>query len=396
MTQRQPAARVNAFQGSGIRRVFEAARALEREGAVIAHMEIGRPDFDTPAHIKAAAVEALGRGEVHYTQNAGLPALREAIADKLARENGLRVDPEREVLVTVGAKEAVFLSFAALLEPGDEVLVSTPIWGDYLTTVRMAGGVPVPVPTRAADGFQVDPAAVEAAVTARTKILVVHSPTNPVGVVLGQATLAALAEIACRHDLIVVSDEIYEKLIYDGAQHGSIGSLPGMAERTLTINGFSKAYSMTGWRLGYVAGPAPLVGALLKVHQMTATCATSFAQWGGVAAYRGDQACVETMRAEFDRRRRMVVQALQGMPGISLVVPQGAFYAFPDVSGFGLSDLEMAERLLREARLAAVPGSVFGEAGAGCLRLSYAARYELLAEGLDRMGQFLAGLPRPV
>jgi aspartate/methionine/tyrosine aminotransferase len=327
---------------------------------------------------------------VHYTPNAGLPALRRAIADKLVRDNGIRVDPEREVLVTVGAKEAVFISLYAFLEPGDEVLVPTPIWPDYLTTVRVVGGAPVPIPTRLETAYQVDPAAVEAAVTPRTKMLVVHSPTNPTGAVLDRATLAALAEIAIRHDLLVISDEIYEKLIYDGAEHVSIGSLPGMAERTLTLNGFSKAYSMTGWRLGYVAGPAPLLASLLKAHQIATTCATSFAQWGGVTAYREDQACVAEMVREFDRRRRLVVGALHEMPGVRLAAPRGAFYVFPDFRAFGLPDMDLAEYLLKEARLATVPGSEFGEPGH--LRLSYAAPYEAIAEGMARMATALAAL----
>ncbi len=391
MTERKPTPRIAAFKGSGIRRVFEAARALERDGVTLTHMEIGRPDFDTPAHIKAAATDALARGEVHYTPNAGLPALRQAVAEKLLRDNGIRVDPEREILITIGAKEAVFISLYAFLEPGDEVLVPTPIWPDYLTTVRVVGGNPIPVAGKMETGYQVDPAAVEAAVTARTKMLVVHSPTNPTGAVLDRGTLAALAEIAIRHDLLVISDEIYEKLIYDGAEHVSIASLPGMAERTLTINGFSKAYSMTGWRLGYVAGPAPLIASLLKAHQITTTCATSFAQWGGVTAYRGDQACVGEMAREFDRRRRLVVGAVQQMPGVRLAVPRGAFYVFPDFSAFGLPDGELAEYLLREAHLAAVPGSEFGEPGH--LRFSYAAQYETIADGMARMAKALEALP---
>lgn len=383
--RRTPAARVAAAKGSAIRRVFEAARTLEREGVAITHMEIGRPDFDTPAHIKAAAADALARGEVHYTANAGLAELREAIADKLRTDNGLRVDPQREVIVTVGAKEAVFITLGGLLDEGDEFIVPTPTWPDYLQTAALVGGRPVPVPL--GPGHQIDPDAVEAAVTPRTKLLLVLTPHNPTGAVAERATLEVLSEIAARHDLLVVSDEIYEKLVYDGAAHISFATLPGMAERTLTINGFSKAYSMTGWRLGYVAGPAGLIGALMKMHQSTTNCAVTFAQWGGVAAYRGDQGCVAEMAREFDRRRRLVMDALRRMPGVRCVEPRGAFYAFPDFSALGRSDVDLAEDLLRRAHVALVPGSAFGPGGEGHLRIAYSTGYDALAAGLARMAK---------
>jgi aspartate/methionine/tyrosine aminotransferase len=381
-----------AFAGSGIRRVFDAAGTLERAGKTIAHLEIGRPDFDTPAHIKAAAIDALQHGRVHYTPNAGIPELRSAIADKLTRDNGLRVDPDTGVVVTVGAKESVFMCLYGLLDPGDEILVPTPIWPDYLDTTKVVGAVPVQVPLRAERGYQLDAGDLEAAITPRTKALIVHSPHNPTGAVCDETTLRAVAELAARRDLLVIADEIYEKLIYDEVRHVSIASLPGMFERTVTINGFSKAYSMTGWRLGYVAGPSALITPLLKVHQCTTTCANSFAQWGAVAAYRGDQTCVSDMVREFDRRRALVVEALRAMPGFDLVAPRGAFYAFPDVHRLGMSDVDVAEHLLREASVATVSGSTFGQSGAGHLRISYAAGYEVLAAALERMGRAFAAL----
>lgn len=380
-----------AFAGSGIRRVFDAAAVFEREGTTIAHLEIGRPDFDTPVHIKAAAIDALQRGRVHYTPNAGIPELRGAIAEKLARDNGLGVDPDRGVVVTVGAKESVFMCLYGLLDPGDEILVPTPIWPDYLETTKVVGGVPVEVPLRAERGYQLDAGALEAAITPRTKALVVHSPHNPTGAVCDEATLRAVADLAVRRDLLVISDEIYEKLIYDGAAHVSIATLPGMFERTVTINGFSKAYSMTGWRLGYAAGPPSLIAPLLKVHQCTTTCANSFAQWGGVAAYRGDQACVADMVREFDRRRRLVVESLRRM-GVPVVEPRGAFYAFPDVRRLGLADADLAAHLLREAHVATVPGSAFGQSGTGHLRISYATGYDVLAAAMDRMARAVGAL----
>lgn len=385
-----------AFAGSGIRRVFDAAAALEREGTTIAHLEIGRPDFDTPVHIKTAAIDALQRGRVHYTPNAGIPELREAIAEKLARDNGLPVDPERGVVVTVGAKESVFMCLYGLLDPGDEILVPTPIWPDYLDTTKVVGALPVEVPLRPERGYQLDAGDLEAAITPRTKALVVHSPHNPTGAVCDEAPLRAVAELAVRRDLLVVSDEIYEKLIYGGAEHVSIATLPGMFERTVTINGFSKTYSMTGWRLGYVAGPSALIVPLLKVHQCTTTCANSFAQWGGVAAYRGDQACVADMVREFDRRRRLVIESLRRMPGADFVEPRGAFYAFPDFRRLGLNDANLAEYLLREAHVATVPGSTFGRSSTGHLRISYATGYDILAQAMERMARAVGALASKV
>ena len=392
VTQRTGSARMAGFAGSGIRRVFDAAGALEREGRTIAHLEIGRPDFDTPGHIKDAAIDALRGGRVHYTPNAGIPELRAAIADKLARDNDLQVDADRGVVVTVGAKESVFMCLYGLLDPGDEILTPTPIWPDYVDTTKVVGAVPVQVPLRPERGYQPDAADLEAAMTPRTKALVVHSPHNPTGAVCEAATLRAVAELAVRHDLLVIADEIYEKLVYAGARHVSIAALPGMFERTVTINGFSKAYSMTGWRLGYVAGPSALIAPLLKVHQCTTTCANSFAQWGGVAAYRGDQACVAEMVREFDRRRRLVVDTLRRVPGVELVEPRGAFYAFPDVHRLGMDDTDLAEYLLHEAGVATVPGSTFGQSGTGHLRISYAAGYDVLAGALERMARALGAL----
>ncbi len=393
MTQRTGAARMAAFAGSGIRRVFDAAAVLEREGTSIAHLEIGRPDFDTPAHIKTGAIEALQAGRVHYTPNAGILELRQAVSEKLARDTGLHVDPERGVVVTVGAKESVFMCLYGLLDPADEILVPTPIWPDYLDTTKVVGAVPVQVPLRPERGYQLDANDLEAAISPRTKALVVHSPHNPTGAVCDEATLRAVADVAVRRDLIVISDEIYEKLIYGGAVHASIETLPGMFERTVTINGFSKAYSMTGWRLGYVVGPPALIAPLLKVHQCTTTCASSFVQWGGVAAYRGDQTCVADMVREFDRRRRLVVEALRRIPGVGLVEPRGAFYVFPDVRSFGMSDPDLADYLLREARVATVPGSTFGQSGTGHLRLSYAAGYEVLTGAMERLTRAVSALP---
>ena len=277
MDRTYEATRLRAVPFSGIRRIMGEANRLEAAGASIIHLEIGRPDFDTPAHIKEAAKAALDRGDVHYTANQGTLALRSAIARKLKRENGLEYDPETEILVTVGACEGVFLSGAAFLDPGDEMLVPDPAWVNYYNVPGLVGAGQSSYPLREEAGFQIEPDRVEAAITPRTKILVLLSPGNPTGAVAEPECLAELTRIAEKYDLLVVSDEIYERIVYDGARHVSFASLPGMRQRTIVLNGFSKTYSMTGWRLGYVAAPRELMPSLLKVHQNLTTCAVSFA-----------------------------------------------------------------------------------------------------------------------
>ncbi len=387
------AKRMSAVPFSGIRKIFQAAVELEREGKHVIHLEVGRPDFDTPEHIKEAAKQALDEGFVHYTSNYGAPELREAIAEKLLNENGIQVDPENEVVVTVGANEAILITMLALLDSGDEVLIPDPVWLHYFYCAQLAEAKPVHVPLREENKFQLDPSDLERAITPKAKMIVVNSPHNPTGAVLGKETLVAIAQIAIENDLLVLSDEIYEKIIYDGVEHHSIASLPGMADRTLTVNGFSKAYSMTGWRLGYVAARKNLIDSLIRVHQYSATCATSFAQKGAVAAYRGSQDNVHEMVSEFDRRRRFLVEALEGIQGVSCVRPEGAFYVFPSVKELGVSDGELATYLLREANVALVPGSAFGEYGQGYLRLSYANSYENIEAAAERIEKALRNLP---
>ncbi|MDA8216168.1 MAG: pyridoxal phosphate-dependent aminotransferase [Dehalococcoidales bacterium] len=375
--------RVKDVPFSSIRVVFEEAQRLEAAGRKVFHMEIGRPDFDTPAHIKEAAVKSLAEGNVHYVASLGIPELRQAIADKLQRENSVVVDPNGGVLVTAGVKTVIYCSMQGLLNPGDEVLLPDPCWLDYFGCVRLAGGVPVAVPLREENGFQIDPAEVERLITPRTKILVIITPHNPTGAAASKETLEALAGIAQRRNLLVISDEIYEKQIFDGAVHYSIGSFPGMAERTITVNGFSKAYAMDGWRLGYAAAPNNLIRPILKVHMSSVSCATSFAQAGAVAAYRGSQECVAQMVAEFDRRRRMILDAMGTMEGVQCPRPQGAFYVFPNIKSFGMPSLEMAGYLMKEAAVATVPGSAFGDWGEGYLRLAYADSYENLEQAMQ-------------
>jgi aminotransferase len=392
-TKHWEARRMGAIPFSGIRKIFQAAVELEREGKKVIHLEVGRPDFDTPQHIKEAAKQALDEGFVHYTSNYGAPELRDAIAGKLLKENGIQVDPENEIVVTVGANEAILMTMLALLDPGDEVLIPDPIWLHYFYCAQLAEAKPVHVPLSGENKFQFDPADLERAITPKAKMIVVNSPHNPTGAVLSKETLEAIARIAIEHDLLVISDEIYEKIIYDGAQHHSLASLPGMADRTLTVNGFSKAYSMTGWRLGYVAARKNLIDSLIRVHQYSATCATSFAQKGAVAAYRASQDCVREMVSEFDRRRKFLVEALENMEGVSCVRPEGAFYVFPSVKELGVDDEKLASYLLHEANVALVPGSAFGEFGRGYLRLSYANSYQNIEAALERIAKALRKLP---
>lgn len=377
---------------SPVRVMMEKATRMEREGRKIYHMEIGRPDFDTPEHIKAAAKRSLDEGQVHYTSSFGLPELRQAIAEKLARENGLKVNPANEILVTVGAVESVFLAAAALLNPGDEILHPDPCWPFYRTASVLMGATPVAVPLREENRFQMDPADVAARITPRTRVLFFASPQNPTGAVLPRATIEALAELARQHNLVVVSDEIYERIIY-GVEHVSIASLPGMAERTVTINGFSKIFSMTGWRLGYAAAPASLIADMEKIHEATTSCANTFAQYGAVAALRGPQAPCEAMASEFRKRRELLVSGLNSIPGITCTVPDGAFYAFPNIKRYGLSSMEMAAHLIERAGVAVVPGSGLGPSGEGHLRLCFAVSAEEITGAVEAMRAALAELP---
>jgi aspartate/methionine/tyrosine aminotransferase len=383
------ARRLDAIPFSGIRRVLERAAVLEKQGKKILHFEIGRPDFDTPAPIKQAAIKALEEGQVHYSSNYGVPALRNAIAEKLERENGLHYRPEDEIIVTVGANEAVGAAFMALLDPGDEVIVPDPAWLHYRWCAELCGARAVPAPCLAANDFVPDPDEVARLITPRTRLLVVNTPNNPTGAVYPREVLDALAGLARKHDLVVMADEIYEHMIYDGAQHHSFAALPGMWERTLTVNGLSKAYSMTGWRLGFVSAPRAFCDLIIRVHQYTVSGATTFAQFGAVEAYTGDQEVVAEMVASFDRRRRILVDGLNGIQGIDCPEPKGAFYAFPGIQGTGRSSEDLAEVLLEEAGIAVVPGDAFGEYGAGHLRFSYAASDDDLREGVERIADVL-------
>lgn len=381
--------RMKSIPFSGIRKVFEEVTRREKLGEKIIHLEMGRPDFDTPHSIKEAAKRAIDEGKVHYSSNYGIPELREAIAKKLKEDNGLSFDPATEIIVTVGANEAVFMTMMGLLNPGDEVLIPDPCWLHYFYCVQMAGAVPISVPLREENGFNPVLNEFHSRMTPKTRMIVINTPNNPTGAVFSQKVLEGLAQLAREKDLFVLSDEIYEKMVYEGNRHFSIGSLPGMKERTVTINGFSKIYAMTGWRLGYTATSNDLSAALIRIHQYTTVCATTFSQWGAVEALNGSQTESEKMVEEFDRRRNLVYGALKGMPGIEVVKPMGAFYIFPNIRALGRAPEELTEYLLDKARIAVVPGTTLGEYGKDFIRISYANSYENLKMAMERMKKAL-------
>lgn len=383
------AARVRDLAPSPTLAVSDRARALKAEGVDVIDLGGGDPDFITPEHIRRAAAADMDAGNTHYVASPGTPALRRAIAEKLRADNGVEVDPLGGVVVTPGGKQALFEAVMATVEPGVDVLIPEPAWVSYEPMVDLAGGRAVPVPLDPDDGWRLTAERLAAAVTPASRILMVNSPNNPTGRVFDDAELAAIVEVAMAHDLVVFSDEIYEKILFDGHRHVSLAALPGMAERTLTFNGFSKAYAMTGWRLGYVAGPKPIIAEIEKVHSHSATCATSFVQAAGVVALTGPQGFIDDMVAAWDRRRRFVADGLNAVTGLRCPLVEGAFYAFVDVRETGMTAAAAADLFLREAHVAVTPGLAFGDAGEGHLRLSFATSDDDLARAVDRIGDVL-------
>jgi aminotransferase len=375
--------RISAVPPSGIRRFFDIAATMDD----VVSLGIGEPDFDTPEPIVQAGLEALKRGETHYTSNSGLIELRRAIAEHLDRMYGQTYNPASEILVTVGVSEALYLALAATLDPGDEVIVPEPCFVSYAPEVTFAGGTPVIVPTTVENNFQLTAEAVKAAITPRTKVLLIGYPNNPTGAVMTRERLNEIAAVVKQHDLLVISDEIYDRLVY-GVDHVCFPSLPGMYSRTVLLQGFSKAYAMTGWRIGYIAAPAEILGMMRKVHQYTIMSAPSVSQYAALAAMREGEPFVQEMVAEYDRRRRLIVGGLNEI-GLKCFEPQGAFYAFPSIEVTGMDGNEFAETLLHEEKVAVVPGVAFGEAGEGYVRCSYATAYEKIEEALERLHQFV-------
>ncbi|ACS33833.1 pyridoxal phosphate-dependent aminotransferase [Thermococcus gammatolerans] len=378
--------RLELVNPSEIRKLFDLAAGMED----VISLGIGEPDFDTPEHIKEYAKEALDRGMTHYGPNAGLPMLREAIARKLRKQNGIEADPKSEIMVLVGANQAFIMGLATFLKDGEEVLIPSPMFVSYAPAVILAGGKPVEVPTYEENEFRLSVDDLEKHVSEKTRALIINSPNNPTGAVLTKKDLEEIADFAVEHDLIVFSDEVYEHFVYDGARNHSIASLDGMFERTITINGFSKTFAMTGWRLGFVAAPAWIIEKMTRFQMYNATCPVTFAQYAAAKALEDERSwkAVEEMRKEYDRRRKLVWKRLNEM-GLPTVKPKGAFYIFPRIRDTGLTDHEFSELMLKEAKVAVVPGSAFGKAGEGYIRISYATAYEKLEEAMDRMEKVL-------
>ena len=384
LAERALARRVIAVPPSGIRRFFDILATMTD----VISLGVGEPDFDTPREIVEAGVESLREGRTHYTSNFGTIELRRALSAHLEQLYGVHYDPNTEILITIGASEAVDLALRATCDPGDEVILHEPSYVSYVPAIVFAGGTVVPVATRFEDDFALDPAAVEAAVTPRTKALFLGYPANPTGAVLDDTVQDELARIARDHDLLVYSDEIYDRLAYGTYRHRAFSSLPGMRERTILMGGFSKAYAMTGWRVGWMCAPAPILEGIVKVHQYGIMSAPTVAQDAALAAIQGGEPAVAAMVAEYDRRRRLLVDGLNRI-GLPTFEPRGAFYAFPQISSTGLSSDEFTERLLREEQVAVVPGNAFGPSGEGHVRMCYATAYEKIEEALVRIERFV-------
>ncbi len=376
--------RVSQLKPSGIRKFFDIAAVMEN----VISLGIGEPDFDSPPSVIQAGIKALQDGQTHYTSNAGITELREKLTAHLDMLYGVQYDPKDEAIITVGGSEALYLSATALFNPGDEVIIPTPCFVSYQAQVLLAEAIPVEIPCHMEDNFDVDPAAIEAAITPRTRAIILGFPNNPTGAVATRERLLEIARIAEKYDLIVISDEIYDRLVYSGHQHVCFPTLPAMKERTLLLGGFSKDYAMTGWRIGYALGPSSLMGGLVRIHQYTVMSSPTIAQIAAVDALADVDEAVQMMVEEYDRRRKFVVAELNRI-GLPTFEPKGAFYAFPKVSVTGLTDEEFAERLLNEERVAIVPGSAFGAGGDGFCRCSYATSYEKLERALTRIERFV-------
>ena len=375
---------VRSMPPSGIRRFFDMLAEMKD----VISLTIGEPDFTTPEPITRAAIESLEAGETHYTANGGMIELRELIGANLRDRYGVEYEPRTELIVTVGASEGVDAALRATINPGEEVIYHEPCFVAYAACIELAGGVPVPVSTTDATDFRVTAEMIEAAITPRTKAIFLGYPNNPTGAVLDRDELEAIARVAEAHDLLVITDEIYDRLVYGDHQHTAFSSLPGMRDRTVLLGGFSKSYAMTGWRIGYVAAPAALMDGIAKVHQYGIMCAPTPAQYAAIEALRHGEPHVQAMHAEYDRRRRYMTERFNAI-GMSCFEPKGAFYCFPHVSAVtGMDETTFAERLLEEERVGVVPGVAFGPSGAGHVRVCYATAYEQIVEAMDRIERF--------
>jgi aminotransferase len=377
---------VKDLSPSGIRRFFDIITTMDN----VVSLGVGEPDFVTPWHIREAAIQSVENGYTMYTSNFGLLELRQGISKYLNERYDLNYDPANQVLVTVGVSQALDLAMRAILDPGDEVIIPEPTYVSYIPCVSLSGGIPITVPTNMENSFRVQPADIEARITPKTKAILIGYPNNPTGTVMPRHEMEQIADIARRHDLTVVSDVLYERLVY-GVEHTCFASLPGMADRTIHVGGFSKSYAMTGWRIGYACSNSETIEALMKVHQYTMMCAPIQGQMAAIEALASGDSSVEEMREEYNRRRHIMVNGLNQL-GLNCLEPQGAFYAFPSIKGLNMSSDEFAERLLLEERVALVPGSAFGPSGEGHVRCCYAVSTEEIKEALERMGRFIGNL----
>jgi aminotransferase len=377
--------KVGLIKPSAIRKMLDLSAGMSN----VIHLEQGEPNFVTPKHIVNAAVEAMNEGLTHYTDTNGTLELRQAIAEKLEKENKIFADPKTDVTVTSGSQEAMFTAALGFLGLGDEALVIDPYYPAYFEDTLLAGAVPVTVPLSAEDDYKIEIAMLEKRVTRKTKMIWICNPSNPTGHVFSKRDLEILAEVAKKHDLVVFADEIYEKIVYEGQKPVSIASLPGMEERTITVQGFSKAYAMTGWRIGYMVAAKNLSSTLRTLHYYATLCPNIISQKAALAALKGSQECVREMLAEYVRRRKLVLNELSKMEMLSCVPPKGAFYVFPDFTKLEKSDEKLATEILRKAKVVTVPGSGFGNAGQGHLRISYSPEYEQVKEGMKRVRSFI-------
>jgi aspartate aminotransferase len=390
MTMKQLNETITAIAPSATLAITSKAAELKAQGIKVCAFAAGEPDFNTPDCIKKACAAALDADKTRYVAAAGLPELRAALCEKLQKENGVAYEPS-QVLVANGGKHALSQVFQTLINPGDEVIIPAPFWLSYPEMVRVAGGIPVFVKTSVEDGFLMSPEQLEAAITPRTVAVVMNSPSNPTGMMYTPEQLRAIGEVAINHDLWIVSDEIYEKMVYGDVQQASMAAFgPEFYDHTITVNGFSKTFAMTGWRLGYAAGPKPFMKALFALQSHMASAPNTFTQWGAIAALQEAGPDVDTMVKAFTERRDRIYQLISAIPGIKCPKPDGAFYVFPDISSFGLTSLEFAARLLEEKHVAVVPGIAFGDDS--CVRLSYACSMDNIEEGLSRFADFCASL----
>ena len=379
--------KVRSIQPSGIRKFFDIANEIED----VISLGVGEPDFDTPWHVREEGIYTLQKGRTFYTANRGLMELRTEISNYIARNHAVQYNPATQVLVTIGGSEAIDLALRACLEPGDEVIYHEPCYVSYLPCITLADGVPVPIPLKEANDFRLTAEELEAAITPKSKALILSFPNNPTGAVMTKEDLEAIAEVIVRHDLLVITDEIYSELSYTGKKHYSLIDLPGMVERTIYINGFSKAYAMTGWRLGYCCGPEEILAQMVKIHQFAIMAAPTMSQYAGTMALKNGASDVEMMRDSYNQRRRYLMAELERL-GIPCFEPFGAFYIFPNISQFGLSSEEFATRLIREHKVAVVPGSAFGQSGEGFVRVSYAYSIEELKQAFERIERCITEL----